>query len=229
MIERVERVVSAQQEFLADSAHELRRPLTLLRANIEMINDPALPVLEREAVVKEIQAAMQGMGRLVSDLLILSRDPSRAIQRYTVDLSSVSAEALTSIRSRNQDHQFVEEINGGLRVLGDAERLSQLVSNLLDNAVRYGSKGGKIQVRLMRFNRTVRLEVEDEGPGLRQEELQRIFERFYRGEAARRDNPDGTGLGLAIVKYLAEAHGGSVAVRSEPGLGSTFTVDLPAP
>jgi signal transduction histidine kinase len=228
MIERVDRVVSAQQEFLADSAHELRRPLTLLRANIEMINDPALPVPEREAVVKEIQAAMQGMGRLVSDLLTLSRDPSRAIQRKTVDLSSISAEAMTSVRSRNQTHQFVEEIDTGLRVLGDAERLSQLVSNLLDNAVRYGSKGGKIQVRLMRFERVIRLEVEDEGPGIRQEEVHRIFERFYRGDAARRDNPDGTGLGLAIVKYLAEAHGGSVAVRSEPGRSSIFTVDLPA-
>jgi two-component system, OmpR family, sensor kinase len=228
LIERVETVVSAQQEFLADSSHELRRPLTLLRANIDMLNDPALPVPEREAVINEIQLAMQGMSRLVSDLLILSRDPSKAIERSIVDVSSTCTEALTLVRSANQNNQFVDEIEPGLRVSGDAERLHQLVSNLLDNAVRYGRSNGVIQVSLSRVDQTVRLEVNDEGPGIPQQDTDRIFERFYRGEAARRDNPDGAGLGLAIVKYITEAHGGTVSVSSEPESGSTFVVDLPA-
>jgi two-component system OmpR family sensor kinase len=227
MIERVERVVSAQQDFLADSSHELRRPLTLLRANMDILNAPALPVLEREAAIREIRTAMQAMSRLLSDLLILSRDASRALQRSTVDLSSICSEAVTFLRSRNQDHRLVDEIQSGLRVLGDAERLSQMISNLLDNAIYYGHKGGKIEVRLRRLPRHIRLEVEDEGPGIHEDDLRRIFERFYRADAARRANPDGTGLGLAIVKYVAEAHGGTVSVRSELGCGSTFTADLP--
>jgi signal transduction histidine kinase len=228
LIQRVERVVSSQQEFLADSSHELRRPLTLLRTNMDMLNDPGLPPADREAVLREVQASMQAMSHLVSDLLILSRDPSKGIQRLPVDLSSICSEAIKPARNRTRDDRIADQVERGVHVLGDAERLSQMVSNLLENAIRYGGGEGMIWVRLKSIDGNAHLEVEDEGPGIESDDRDRVFDRFFRGEAARRDNPDGTGLGLAIVKYIAQAHGGTVSVRSELGSGAVFTVDLPA-
>jgi two-component system OmpR family sensor kinase len=168
------------------------------------------------------------MSRLISDLLILSRDPSKAVQWSLIDLSSVCSEAVAVARSRTRDDQIAGEIERGVRVLGDAERLSQMISNLLENAIRYGGDQGRVWVRLNSIDGKARLEVEDEGPGIGPDDRDRIFDRFYRGVSARRDNPDGTGLGLAIAKYVAEAHGGTISVSSEPGSGAIFTVDLPA-
>jgi signal transduction histidine kinase len=227
LIQRVERVVSSQQEFLADSSHELRRPLTLLRTNMDMLNDPALPPADREAVLREVQAAMRAMSYLVSDLLILSRDPSKGIQRSPVNFSSLCSETVKAARNRTKDGRIADQVERDVGVLGDAERLSQMVSNLLENAIQYGGDNGRIWVRLKSIDGNAHLEVEDEGPGIEPDDRDRVFDRFFRGEAARHDNPDGTGLGLAIVKYIAEAHGGTVGIRSEPGSGSTFVVDLP--
>jgi signal transduction histidine kinase len=119
------------------------------------------------------------------------------------------------------------EVEDGIRVLGDRERLEQMVNNLLENAVQYSAEDGTVQLSLHRRNGVARLAVADGGPGIEPGDLKHLFERFYRGEVARASHPEGSGLGLSIVKYVAEAHGGHVSVVSEPREGTSFLVDLP--
>jgi len=227
MIDRVERMLASQREFLADSSHELRRPLTVLRTNIDLLNDPALPLGEREACLREIRAEAETMSRLLSDLLLLTREQGQAVELAPVDYSSLCKDAVERLRGRDDRHTLTAKVAEGVRLLGDKERLAQMVSNLLDNAARYTPEEGRIELRLGMVDGIARLEVQDTGIGIPEEELPHVFERFYRGEQARARRIEGTGLGLAIVKYVAEAHGGSVDVHSQPGRGSTFVVDLP--
>lgn len=227
MIDRVERTLASQREFLADSSHELRRPLTVLRTNIDLLNYPALPAAEREASLREMSAEAEKMSRLLSDLVLLAREERQAIERAPIDYSSLCSEAVERLRARDDRHELAAEVAAGLCLVGDRERLAQMVSNLLDNAARYTPEGGRIELRLGMVDGIARLEVQDTGIGIPEDELPHVFERFYRGEQARARRIEGTGLGLAIVKYVAEAHGGSVSVSSQPGRGTTFQVDLP--
>jgi two-component system OmpR family sensor kinase len=227
MIERVERTLLSQRAFLADSSHELRRPLAVLRTNIDVLNDPRLPAEERAACLREMRAEAETMGRLLSDLLLLSRDEAQAIERAPVDYSALCKDAFARRSAQDRRHAFTAEVAENVHVLGDKERLTQMLSNLLDNASHYTPEGGQVGLRLRRLDGIARLEIEDTGIGISAEDLPHVFERFYRGEQARVTHTDGAGLGLAIVKYVAEAHGGVATVKSELGRGSTFSVDLP--
>jgi len=228
MIGRVERTLEAHRAFLADSSHELRRPLTVLRMNIDILNDPALPPKEREACLREVRREAETMSRLLADLLLLSREGAQAFDRAPVDYTSLCREAMARLRTQDTRHDLRSNVAEGVGVMGDKERLAQMVWNLLDNAARYTPNGGRIELRLLRLDSLARLEVEDTGMGISEEELPQIFDRFYRSEQARATGADGVGLGLSIVKHVAEAHGGGVRVGSQPGRGTTFTVDLPA-
>jgi two-component system, OmpR family, sensor kinase len=227
MIERVERTLLSQRAFLADSSHELRRPLAVLRTNIDVLNHPRLPDEERAACLQEMRGEAERMGHLLSDLLLLSRDEAQAIEQATVDYSALCKDAFTRRRAQDHRHDFTSQVANNVHVLGDKERLTQMLSNLLDNASRYTPEGGQVGLRLRRLDGIARVEIEDTGVGISTEDLPHVFERFYRGEQARVTHTEGAGLGLAIVKYIAEAHGGVVTVSSEPGRGSTFSVDLP--
>ena len=228
MIRRVEKALLSQREFLADSSHELRRPLTVLRANIDVLKDPGINQDQREACLGEMSTDAENMGRLLSDLLLLSREEAQAIDHAPVDYTAVCANAITRMKARDRQHELVIEVEDGVRLRGDKERLSQMLSNLLDNASAYTPQGGRIEVKLKSSDHVARVEVRDTGQGIPPNDLPHIFERFYRGDGARTARRDGVGLGLSIVKYIAEAHGGSVTVSSEPGRGSAFTVALPA-
>jgi two-component system OmpR family sensor kinase len=228
MIGRVERTLQTQRAFLADSSHELRRPLTVLRMNIDILNDPALPPEEREACLREIGREAETMSRLLSDLLLLSREGAQAFDRALVDYTSLCKEAMARLRAQDDRHDLWSSVADGVGVIGDKERLAQMLWNLLDNAARYTPDGGRIELRLLRLDNLARLELEDTGIGISEEELPQIFDRFYRSQQARATGADGVGLGLAIVKHVVEAHGGAVRVVSQPGRGTTFTVDLPA-
>jgi signal transduction histidine kinase len=228
MIRRLESALGSQRAFLADSSHELRRPLTLLRTNIDHLSDSGLSEGERETCFREMRSDAESMSRLLSDMLLLSREQAQVIERRPVDFSSVCRDAVARLRARNSRHELRAEIEEGVRLNGDKERLAQMLSNLLDNAASYTRDGGAIDVTLGRNAHVVHVEVRDAGHGITTDELPHIFERFYRGDRARITRGDGVGLGLSIVKYIAEAHGGSVSVSSEPGVGSSFTVDLPA-
>jgi two-component system, OmpR family, phosphate regulon sensor histidine kinase PhoR len=124
-------------------------------------------------------------------------------------------------------HRIGAEIEAGIEVIGDRERLEQMVNNLLENAIQYSPKGGAVALSLHRSHEHAMLEVTDNGMGIDESELDLIFERFYRGQAARESRPDGTGLGLSIVKYVAQAHRGTISVVSRAEEGTRFAVRLP--
>ncbi|HEU4759631.1 MAG TPA: HAMP domain-containing sensor histidine kinase [Dehalococcoidia bacterium] len=227
MIQRVEQTLLDQRSFLADSSHELRRPLTVIRTNIDVLASAGLPDDERRQCVQEMGGQAELMSKLLADLLLLARERSQTISRTPLDFAALCEEAVSRQRARDDRHELIASVDERVRLTGDRERLAQMVSNLLDNAAQYTPEGGQIELRLRRLDGRARLEVSDTGIGIPQEDIRRVFDRFYRGEGARAAYAEGVGLGLAIVKYVAEAHGGAVGAKSEPGKGSRFTVDLP--
>jgi two-component system OmpR family sensor kinase len=227
MIDRVEQALVAQRSFLADSSHELRRPLTVLRTDIDILNDPSLPAEEREACFEEMRAEAEAMSRLLSDLLLLSREEKQAIGEAPVDYSLLCEQAVARLRTQDAHHKTVAEVVPGVRVQGDRERLAQMLWNLLENAAQYTPDGGQIELHLRLVNGFARVEVQDTGIGIAENDMPHVFDRFYRGEGAQAVREDGVGLGLAIVKYVAEAHGGMARASSQPGCGTTLSVDIP--
>jgi len=227
MIERVERTLRLQAAFLADSSHELRRPLTVIRTDIDVLRSDSLPPEEQRACLDEMAAEAEAMGRLIADLLFLSREGEQAIEREPVDLSDLCREVVDRYREQADGHVLVADIEDGLWASGDRQRLAQMLTNLLENALDYTPAGGEVCVSLSRSGAWAELRVSDTGIGIPPEELPQVFDRFFRGREARAMRPQGSGLGLAIVRHVAEVHGGEVRAESEPGRGTTFTVRLP--
>ncbi|GAA4030947.1 HAMP domain-containing sensor histidine kinase [Allokutzneria multivorans] len=223
-----ERSEQRLRSFVADASHELRTPLTTIRGWAELylqdIDDPAL----LELAMSRISDESLRMHALVEELLLLARlDQGRPFDRELVDLSRLAAEAVADTRiiapARNisLDLSTVDAI-----VPGDADRLRQVLRNLLGNAIQHTPDGEPVHVSVRPVGDTaVALSVSDEGPGLDPALASRVFERFYRGDRSR--GPGGSGLGLSIVKAITEAHGGSARVESVPGAGATFVVTLP--
>jgi signal transduction histidine kinase len=199
----------------------------VLRTNIDILNDPSLPAEEREACFQEMRAEAEAMSRLLSDLLLLSREEKQAIGEAPVNYSLLCEQAVARLRTQDAHHRTVAEVVPGVRVLGDRERLAQMLWNLLENAAQYTPDGGRIELHLRPVNGFARVEVQDTGIGIAEKDMPHVFDRFYRGEGARAIREEGVGLGLAIVKYVAEAHTGTVTVSSQPGRGTTFSVDIP--
>ena len=229
MIERVEKTLTGQLAFLADSSHELRRPLTVLRTNVDVLREPGLPAEDREACLGEMQAEAESMSRLISDLLLLSRDKKQAIAREPVDLTSLCEAAAARLRAKDEGkHQVSIDLAPGVRTIGDGERLAQMLWNLLENAMNYTPSGGRISLRLTRAGERARVEVADSGIGIDEQDLPHVLDRFYRTDAARSMHSEGSGLGLAIAKYVAEAHAGGIALHSSGLDGTIVIVELRA-
>jgi signal transduction histidine kinase len=227
LIATVERTLGQQRQFLADTSHELRSPLTVVLANLNLLRRN-LDQHERELSVGEATAEAQRMRRLINDLLLLARaDAAQAIARATVQLDALVMETVAVTARQTPEYPIAVEVDESVAVVGDQERLTQLLRNLLENATHHTPPGTSIDVRLCRSDHMVQLSVADRGPGIAAEHLPHIWDRFYRVDKARSRALGGTGLGLAIVKYIAEAHGGSVSVTSTPGKGATFTILLP--
>jgi signal transduction histidine kinase len=218
-----------QREFAADASHEFRNPLAVIRGSVERLRRHAnRPVSTMADALDDVEAEVRQLTGLVDDLLLLARSDSGAIelQRVPVDLADLAGEALGSVRPA-ADHAGVR-----LRfdaapapVLGDPDRLRQVVANLADNAVRHSPAGGTVTVTV-RGGGGAHLVVEDEGPGIRDEDLPHVFDRFWRASGA---PAGGTGLGLAIVAWIVERHGGRVRAGNRTGArGARFEVRLPA-
>lgn len=230
MVETVERTFDAQREFLADSSHELRRPLTIIRGNLDLLGNPGLDATGRAESLEEMRIEAERMSDLISDLLLLARVERReALQTSQFDFAALVREVVARRRDPEPRPQVVCEIQSPLPIEADEARLQQLVSNLVDNAVRYTDAGGQVTVVAERRNGHIALEVRDTGMGIAAGDLPRVFDRFFRAPEAVQRTDEGMGLGLAIVKYIAEAHGGRVHAESTTGAGSRFTVELPAP
>ena len=214
----------AEQAFLLSVSHELKTPLTAIRGYAEGLGEGALPADEAAATIVTESRRLE---RLVGDLLDLARmrKAEFSVRREPIDLRAIAQEALRRYEAPAREFGVTLEAEGAAAApaTGDADRTLQIVSNLVENALRLTPAGGS--VRIVTAPGSIR--VEDTGPGLKPEELGQAFERFYLHSRYGRERPVGTGLGLAIVKELAEGMGGTVAAESTPGELTVFTVRLP--
>ncbi len=229
MLAALEENHKALQRFLGDASHQLRTPLTTLRASLELIDRPTIPPEERAELLSDARAEAERMGRLVADLLALARAESGArLEVAPVELDAVLLEAVRQA-STAAPHLRIEvgSIEPAI-VEGDRDRLKELLLVVLDNAARYTPNDGLVMASLRRDGATAHVEVADTGIGIPPEERARVFERLYRGRDAMRLRPSGTGLGLPIAKWIAEAHGGTIYVMETSGPGTTIAIDLPA-
>ncbi|MBB6098666.1 signal transduction histidine kinase [Deinobacterium chartae] len=229
MLDSLEGAVRSQQRFVADASHELRVPLTVLRGNLELLRrHPALAAHERGEIVQETEREAARLSRLVSDLLLLARvDADLELNLRALDLRAVALEAFRDARLLAQGQILRFEDGPPLWVRGDADRLKQLLLILLDNAIKFTPAPGTVGVVLRLEGEQVQLEVQDHGVGIREDEQPLVFERFFRGEAARAQE-GGSGLGLAIARWIVQQHRGDISLRSRPGEGTVVTVRLPA-
>jgi two-component system phosphate regulon sensor histidine kinase PhoR len=231
---RLRELEGVRQEFVANVSHELRTPLSLIKSATETLvdgakDDPAaltrfLHIIDKHA---------NRLALLIDDLLLLSTLDSGGLRlnRQPLPFKTTVQDAMDDLQARANDRDVALEnrVPGSLLAYADSDRMRQVISNLLDNAIKYGRPGGKTTVegRVLQNGR-IEISVVDDGPGIPRESQDRIFERFYRVDKARSREQGGTGLGLAIVKHVVQAHGGDVRVESEPGSGSAFIVTLPS-
>jgi two-component system sensor histidine kinase TctE len=229
LMARVEEILSYQSRFIADAAHQLRTPVAGLKAHVEVAlreDDPA----QAKQTIAHLYTAVERMSRLVAQLLSLARNEPTTLRKLDLaplDLSKlafdVAMEWVPEAYRRNIDLGF-EGVQPHATVRGDATRLTELINNLLDNAIRYSRDNGRVTVRVA--SRPSRLSVSDDGPLIPVDERERIFERFHRLLGT---HADGSGLGLAIVQEIAKLHDAKITLSEDAdGLGNTFTVTFPA-
>ena len=228
MLGRIEESDRRLRRFVADASHELRTPLAAVRAYAELFGRGA------DRRPDDLARAMTGISResermsvIVEDLLLLARlDEGRPLERDPVDVAEVVREAVETARAVEPGRP-IELTTQPAVVLGDRERLRQIVDNLLGNVRAHTPAGTSARVAVATDDGMARIEVEDFGEGIDPDQLERVFERFFRTDSSRSRASGGVGLGLSIVAAVAEAHGGSAAARSQPGGGSTFVISLP--
>jgi len=219
MLAALERSVGAQRRLVADASHELRTPLTAARTNVELLREGKLPAEEGARALDEAAIELDALTRLVSDLVELARGEERKLRLEDVQLDDLVAVAVERAQARAPQVTFVTALSP-THVTADPVLLERAVSNLLDNAVKYSPDGAPIEVSV----RGGEVVVADHGPGIADEDLPRVFDRFYRAATAR--SKPGAGLGLAIVREAAEAHGGTATAESSAS-GARFRLALP--
>jgi two-component system OmpR family sensor kinase len=229
MLDRLESAFSEQKHFTADASHELRTPLTIIRGHLELMGlEGDLTPLQQESLVL-VMDELERMSRLVEDLLALARlDAGAARPFLPIDMAELAEEAVTRVRGL-APRDFAVHSSGKAVVLGDRDMLLQSLLNLLNNAIDATANGGSIVVRCMPAGDSVLVQVLDDGPGIPDSDLPRVFDRFYRARNTRRSAEAGrSGLGLTIAARLAVRHGGSLTAANHQAGGAVFTLALPA-
>ena len=235
MLARIEESFTARVEsenklrrFVADASHELRTPLTAIRGFAELHRQGAVAGEEKtKELINRIEKESVRMSSLVEDLLLLARlDQSRELAKEPVDLNTLITEVVASARAAGPNHPIEIKLEASeIFVLGDSQRIHQVIANLLANARTHTPNGTEISITAMQGVSETTIAVSDKGPGLSKADQDRIFERFYRADPSRvRNSGEGSGLGLSIVDAVMKAHGGYVSVKSEVGRGATFTL-----
>ncbi|HQV29820.1 MAG TPA: HAMP domain-containing sensor histidine kinase [Thermoflexales bacterium] len=244
MLDRLSQSITAQQRFVADVSHEMRTPLTVIRGNVDLLRMGCADTESLDAVTSESDR----MTRMVSSLLMLSQADSGALEMRMapLDLMPTLLEVARAGKFIGQGKTEVTTLFLGeepLEIEGDADRLKQVLLNLVDNAIKHSPEGAAVHIEAANEaardvnaagapavggERVVRVTVSDNGPGIPAEDLPHVFERFYRVDKSRSRAKGGAGLGLAIAQTIAEAHGGRIAARSAVGVGTSFDVFLPA-
>lgn len=231
-ITRLERLEKVRQEFLSNVSHELRTPLTSILAFVETLEDGGLDDRENNRRFLEIiRRNAERMHHLIDDILELSAIEAGKVEikpnvfRLAPLVEDVWSAMTKKATARNIS--FVNEVGGEVTIYADSRRIEQILTNLFSNAIKFNREGGNIAVTYKKTLSFHEISVIDTGEGIAQEQLPRIFERFYRTDTARSRELGGTGLGLAIVKHLSRLHRGEASVKSTPGKGSTFIIELP--
>jgi two-component system, OmpR family, sensor kinase len=231
MLDRIDETLERERRFTADAAHELRTPLTILKGELEVaLRRERTPAAYRD-VLASLAQEVDRLARLAEDLLMLARADAGGIplERSPVPLDAAvrwTGEQFAGA-ARTKGIRLEVQGPGPLTVLGDADRLRQLLTNLVDNAITYTLPGGTVRLVWDRDRAFARVAVEDTGCGIAPEDLPHLFERFYRADRARVRTSGGSGLGLAISEWIVTAHSGRIGVDSHPGRGTTVTVWLP--
>lgn len=236
----VERTIAHMRRFMADAAHELRTPLTVVRARAEVALQRGRAPEEYVLALKSIERETERLTRIVEDLLMLARADAgeRPIERRRVFLDDVTSDAAGAARviaERRSVRLDVDDFEEAA-VNGDPALLRQLVMILLDNAIKFTERGGTVRVGVRAHASSATLTVSDTGIGITPDQIEHVFERFYRGDPSRTRGPtwdgstsDGAGLGLSIAQWIAEEHGGTIKIESTPGQGTRVIVQFPPP
>lgn len=233
-ITQQKKLEAVRKDFVANVSHELRTPLSVIKGYIETLvdNHREIPLDDRERFLKTVQRHTERLNSLLEDLLTLSRLESinPGLRRESTDLASLIAGVIDDYRARPaaEAHRLSVAIDAAVgELLIDPLKITQVLENLLDNALKYTPRGSRLDISAQRRTTEVEVCVRDDGPGIPTEDLPHIFERFYRVDKGRSRDKGGTGLGLSIVKHIVQLHGGRVWVESAPGQGSAFHFSLP--
>jgi signal transduction histidine kinase len=225
MLERLERTFKRQREFVSDASHELRTPLAVLRAQVELL-DQETDQRSRHAGTATLLGRVDELDRLVGDMLTLAgAEAGELIERRTVDLAGFFEDIRRDLPLFGERDFRVQAVGGTLEA--DSDRLTQVLRNLVRNAVAHTSPGDRVQLSASARDGRLQITVSDTGPGIPAADLEVIFERFHRLDQSRSRDSGGTGLGLPIARAIVEAHGGWIRAESAPDRGATFRVELP--
>ena len=229
MLASLQDAYESQVRFVSAASHELRAPLTVIQANLDLLQAARMSEGERDTAVAEASAEANRMARLVGDLLVLARaDAGVPIRRERVELDRIVLEVLGEARHLTRGQRLeVTDIEPSV-VRGDRDRLMQLFLNIIENAIKYTPPTGHIGVAITHLDHEAVIVIRDTGVGISADDLPRVFERFFRADPARSRDPGGSGLGLAIAQWVAAEHGGRIELASRPGVGTTVTIRLPA-
>jgi two-component system phosphate regulon sensor histidine kinase PhoR len=232
-ISRLEQLEQLRKDFVANVSHELKTPITTIQGFVETLMDAPPDDDQYRRFLEIILSHATRLNLIIEDLLSLSRieaaDERVHFTECEIDDIVNSVVAVCAPKADQRKISIEPVISGSRTVTANPSLLEQALVNLLDNAIKYSDAGARVAIDIRNGNGMLRVSVRDTGPGIRKQDLPRIFERFYRTDKARSRELGGTGLGLAIVKHIAIAHGGEVTVESQPGEGSTFVISIPQP
>jgi len=232
MLDRIERGVQTQRRFTADASHELRSPLSRLRAELEITLRRSRTAVEYEEVLRSSIEEVERLSGLTEELLALARlDAGEGAQAppAPVLVADVVAEAVARVAAAalRREIALVSDVTPGIAVDVVPGALAMVIGNLLGNALKFSPPHGRVTIRTLAAGSEALLSVSDSGPGIPPDEIPRLFERFFRGRGSQTTGAPGAGLGLAICRAVVEARGGRITVDSQPSAGATFTVHLP--
>lgn len=229
MLDRLDRTFTSQREFIEDFSHEIKTPLAIIKGELEVTLKKIRSVKEYETTLHSSLEEINRIIKIVDDLLTLARVEAEALSlsASSINLADLIQELVAEmeILARQKNLELTLEKKADPIITGDQEKLKRVFINLLDNAIKFTPAGGKIEVKVEKEDNLARVQIADSGVGISEEQLQHIFDRFYRGEAG--GNSSGSGLGLSIARSIVEAHKGKIEVKSQVGKGSIFTVFLP--
>jgi len=231
MFDRLENAFSAQKRFTADASHELRTPLTVLKGEIEIALKKNRSPEEYKEVLESNMEEVDRLTNIVKDLLFLAKadDGKTLLNIEEIQLNTICEDTIKQIEflAREKKIQIETHMDSDIKIKGDADKIKQVLLNLLDNGIKYNNEHGKVSLIVCKKENYAEIKISDTGIGIPVEDIPHIFERFYRVDRSRTREIGGSGLGLAIVKWIVEAHKGTISVTSVKSEGTTFTLILP--